>query len=134
MFLKIDHVAVLVWELNEAIQTYESYFDVKISSRVVNEVEGFEVASFAVGDAHFELLSPIRSDSTISGILNKRGPGIHHIAVEVEDVAQSMQELSWKGVKLTSNTPKHGSGETLISFVHPKSLFGTMLELVELPK
>ena len=134
MFLKIDHVAVIVPDLEAAIDLYEKSFDVEIQSRERNEKEGFEIASFSVGDSHFELLSPFRSDSVISGVLEKRGPGIHHIALEVADIQQNMADLKIKGLKLTNEVPKTGSNDTLITFIHPKSLFGTMLELVEVPQ
>ena len=133
MFLKIDHVAVIVPDLDAAIDLYQNTFSVEIHSRERNEKEGFDIASFSIGDSHFELLSPFRADSVISGVLEKRGPGIHHVAIEVADIQKSIAVIKDKGLKLTSDTPKTGSNETLISFIHPKSLYGTMLELVEIP-
>jgi methylmalonyl-CoA/ethylmalonyl-CoA epimerase len=133
MFTGIDHVAVLVPDIDEAIQLYSRCFRVEFSFRERNEEQGFEVAVFKVGNASFELLSPTRSDSVIAGMLKKRGPGIHHIGLEVDDVKDSMSALSESGLQLTSKEPKGGSENSLVSFIHPKSLFGTMLELVEHP-
>jgi methylmalonyl-CoA/ethylmalonyl-CoA epimerase len=133
LFLKIDHVAVIVPDLEEAILVYQNSFGVKIHTREINEEGGFEIASFQVGESHFEILSPIRSDSVISGILEKRGPGIHHIAMEVEEIEKSISDVKAKGLRLTSDVPRRGSDDTRITFIHPKSLFGTMLELVEVP-
>ena len=134
MFTKIDHVAVLVPNMDEAIQLYTRCFEVEFALRERNEEQGFEVATFKVGDASFELLSPTRPDSVIAGMLKKHGPGIHHIGMEVEDIKDSMEAISEHGLKLTSEEPKRGSEDSLISFIHPKSLFGTMLELVEHPE
>jgi methylmalonyl-CoA/ethylmalonyl-CoA epimerase len=134
MFTGIDHVAVLVPDMDEAIQLYCRCFRVEFSLRERNEEQGFEVAVFKVGKASFELLSPTRPDSVIAGMLKKRGPGIHHIGLEVDDVKDSMSALKESGLQFTSKEPKGGSEYSLISFIHPKSLFGTMLELVEHPE
>ncbi len=131
MFLKIDHVAVIVPNLEEAILVYQNCFNVEITFREVNEEGGFEIASFIVGESHFEILSPIHPDSIISGILEKRGPGIHHIAMEVEQIEKSISDVKEKGLRLISDVPRRGSNDSRITFIHPKSLFGTMLELVE---
>jgi methylmalonyl-CoA/ethylmalonyl-CoA epimerase len=134
MFTSIDHVAVLVPDLDEAIQLYSRCFRVNFFLRERNEEQGFEVAVFKVGNASFELISPTRADSVIAGMLKKRGPGIHHIGLEVNDIKNCMEILSARGLKLTSEEPKRGSEDSMISFVHPKSLMGTMLELVEHPE
>jgi methylmalonyl-CoA/ethylmalonyl-CoA epimerase len=134
MFSRIDHIAVLVPKMDDAIQLYSKSFGVDFLSRERNEEQGFEVVVFKVGDAFFELLSPTRSDSVIAGMLEKRGPGIHHIGLEVEDVKNSMEILRASGLHLTSEEPKRGEGDSLICFIHPKNLLGTMLELVEHPE
>jgi methylmalonyl-CoA/ethylmalonyl-CoA epimerase len=133
MFTRIDHIAVIVPNLDEAIQYYCSSFGLSISLREKNEKEGFEVVAFKVGDASFELLAPFRPDSVISNMLEKRGPGIHHIGLEVSSVKESMAALLQKGLRFTSDDPKTGSEGSIINFIHPKSLYGTMLELVEHP-
>jgi methylmalonyl-CoA/ethylmalonyl-CoA epimerase len=131
MFKNIDHVAVVVPELDEAIQLYGQCFDWKLSLRERNEEQGFEVAAFQVGDASFELLSPTRPDSVIAGFLSRKGPGIHHIGLKVDDISQSVTILKKRGLKFTSEEPRRGSDDTLINFIHPKSFLGTMFEIVE---
>lgn len=133
MFTRINHIAVIVPNMDEAILYYCDYFGVNVYIREENETEGFEVAAFRIGDASFELLCPLRPDSVISNALEKRGPGIHHVGLEVSSVKESMDALLQKGVRFTSENPKKGSEGSVINFIHPKSLFGTMLELVELP-
>ena len=133
MFKRIDHVALLVPDLDEAMALYSERFGVAFTFRERNDDGGFEVAGFEVGDAHIELLAPTRSDSVISGALERRGPGIHHIGLEVEDLDARLAELQATGVRLTSDTSRRGSGGSRIVFIHPKDMLGSMLELVELP-
>jgi methylmalonyl-CoA/ethylmalonyl-CoA epimerase len=133
MFKRIDHVALLVADLDEAMTLYSARFGVAFTFRERNDEGGFEVAGFEVGDAHVELLAPTRPDSVISGALEKRGPGIHHIGLEVEDLDARLAELQASGVRLTSESPRRGTGGSRIIFLHPKGLLGSMLELVELP-
>lgn len=134
MFKRIDHVALLVPNLDEAIALYQHSFQVEFYLRERNEEQGFEVAAFRVGDGHIELLAPTRPDSVIAGFLEKRGPGIHHVALEVDTIEERVEEVKTAGLRLTNETPRRGTGDSRIAFIHPKSLGGAMLELVELSK
>jgi methylmalonyl-CoA/ethylmalonyl-CoA epimerase len=134
MFKRIDHVALVVPDLNEAIALYQDSFQVEFYMRESNEEQGYEIAAFRVGDGHVELLSPTSSDSVIAGFLQKRGPGIHHIALEVDGLDERVGEVKTSGLHLIDETPRRGTGGSRIVFVHPKSLLGTMIELVELPE
>jgi methylmalonyl-CoA epimerase len=129
----IDHIALVVNDMDEAIALYEEALQARFYLRETNEEQGFEVAAFAVGEAHIELLSPTTPDSVIGRFLRKRGPGIHHIAVEVEEIAEHVRRLRGQGLRLTSDTIQRGTGGSRIAFIHPKSLLGTLVELVELP-
>ena len=131
IFKRIDHVALLVQDLGDAMALYRERFGVSFAFRERNDEGGFEVAGFEVGDAHIELLAPIRPDSVVSGMLAKRGPGIHHIGLEVEDLDARLTELLETGVRLTSESPRRGTGGSRIVFLHPKDMLGSMLELVE---
>jgi methylmalonyl-CoA/ethylmalonyl-CoA epimerase len=132
MFKRVDHVALVVADLDEAMALYQEVFGVEFYIRESNEEQGFQVAAFAVGDAHIELLSPTRPDSVIAGFLEKHKPGLHHIALEVDNLDERLAQLRAAGVRLVNETPRRGTGGSRIAFVHPKSLLGTMLELVEL--
>jgi len=134
MFKRIDHVALVVSDLDEAIELYQRTFQVEFTIRERNEEQGFEVATFEVGDQHIELLLPTRPDSVIAGFLEKRGPDLHHLALEVEHLSQIADQLKASGLHMTSNTPRLGTGGSRIHFIHPKSLFGALVELVELPR
>lgn len=129
----IDHIALVVEDMDEAIGLYEETLQAQFYLRETNEEQGFEVAAFAVGDAHIELLSPTRPDSVIGGFLRKRGPGIHHVALEVEGIAERVRQLRVQGLQFTSDAIQCGTGGSQIAFIHPKSLLGTMIELVEPP-
>ena len=132
MFKRVDHVALVVPDLDQAIALYENSFQVEFYMRERNEEQGYEVAAFMVGDAHVELLSPTRPDSVIASFLQKRGGGIHHVALEVEDLDGSMDRVKASGLQLTGDAPRRGTGGSRIVFIHPRSLLGTMLEMVEL--
>jgi len=134
MFKRIDHVALAVADLGEAMELYRRSFQVEFTIRERNEEQGFEVAAFEVGDQHVELLSPTRADSVIAAFLQKRGPGIHHIALEVEHLEECAERATATGLRLTSSMARRGTAGTRIHFIHPKSLLGALVELVELPR
>jgi methylmalonyl-CoA epimerase len=85
----------------------------------------------AVGETHVELLEALTPDSPVGKFLAKRGPGIHHIALEIDDIAASLAELKSKGARLIDETPRVGAGGCLVAFVHPSSTDGVLLELVQ---
>ena len=85
----------------------------------------------AVGDTHVELLEPLAADTSVGKFLAKRGPGIHHIAIEVKDIRGSLADLKSKGARLIDETPRVGAGGCLVAFIHPSSTNGVLLELVQ---
>lgn len=85
----------------------------------------------AVGDTHVELLEPLGPDTSVGKFLAKRGPGMHHIAIEVTNIHSSLAELKNKGARLIDETPRVGAGGCLVAFVHPSSINGVLLELVQ---
>jgi methylmalonyl-CoA epimerase len=85
----------------------------------------------AVGDTHVELLEALSPDSAVGKFITKRGPGIHHIAIEVKDIRQSLTELKNKGARLIDENPRLGAGGCLVAFVHPSTTNGVLLELVQ---
>jgi methylmalonyl-CoA/ethylmalonyl-CoA epimerase len=91
------------------------------------------VCMLPLGDSRIELLEPMSDDSPISKFLEKRGPGIHHIAVEVDDISAVLAELKDKGAKLIDEQPRAGAGGCLVAFIHPSSTGGVLLELVQHP-
>ena len=93
--------------------------------------QGVKVCMLAVGDTHVELLEPLGPETSVGKFLAKRGPGMHHIAVEVKDIHASLAELKNKGARLIDETPRVGAGGCLVAFVHPSSVNGVLLELVQ---
>jgi methylmalonyl-CoA/ethylmalonyl-CoA epimerase len=100
------------------------------SSDEVKE-QGVKVCMLAVGDTHVELLEPLGDETSVGKFLAKRGPGLHHIAVEVADIHGKLAELKHRGARLIDETPRAGAGGSLIAFVHPSSTNGVLLELVQ---
>jgi methylmalonyl-CoA/ethylmalonyl-CoA epimerase len=103
----------------------------KVDSMDEVREQGVKVCMLAVGDTHVELLEPLGSETSVGKFLAKRGPGMHHIAVEVKDIRASLAELKNKGLRLIDETPRVGAGGCLVAFVHPSSVNGVLLELVQ---
>jgi methylmalonyl-CoA/ethylmalonyl-CoA epimerase len=93
--------------------------------------QGVKVCMLAVGDTHVELLEPLGPETSVGKFLARRGPGMHHIAIEVTDINASLAELKNKGARLIDETPRVGAGGCLVAFVHPQSVNGVLLELVQ---
>ncbi len=130
MFKKIDHVGIAVKNLNEAVKVWEG-----LGLRVdeIEEVPDQKVrtAIIHVGESRIELLEPTSEDSPIAKFIAKRGEGIHHIALGVDDIEAHLEELKEKGYRLIDEKPRIGAGGAKIAFVHPKAVTGVLLELCE---
>jgi len=128
MIKKIDHVAIAVRNLEEGVKIWKDMgFEVeyeKVEEQKVN------VGIIHLGDARIEILEPLSEDSPISKFLEKRGEGLHHMAVEVDDIKETLNFLKDKGYRLIDEEPRIGAGGKKIAFVHPKSS-KVLLELVE---
>ncbi|AWR96623.1 methylmalonyl-CoA epimerase [Acidianus sulfidivorans JP7] len=132
----IDHIGIAVEDLEKAIDFYEKNLGMKLIDKEVLEDRGLKVA-FLVGkkeDTAIELLEPINhndENNTIAKFLKTRGPGLHHLAVRVNDIKSSLVDLSNKGLKLIDKEPRPGARGHLVAFIHPKSVLGVLLELVQ---
>ncbi len=125
--MRLNHIAIAVNDLDAAIKLYEQILGVKHSMREKVEIEGVEVAKFILENCRIELMQPLSEKSPLSGFLKKRGPGIHHFALEPENFDKKQKELS-KKVEFIGE-PHKGSEEMLIQFIHPQSTMGVLLEL-----
>ena len=103
----------------------------KVDSTKEVAEQGVKVCMLAVGDTHVELLEPLGPDTAVGKFLEKRGPGMHHIAIEVADIHASLAELKKNGARLINETPRVGVGGCLVAFVHPSAVNGVLLELVQ---
>lgn len=130
----IDHIGIAVSNLQEALSFWQAALGIELHG--VEEVAEQKVrtAFLPVGGTEIELLEATSPDSTIAKFIEKRGEGLHHIAIRVEDVEAALAELKAKGVLLIDEKPRDGAGGTRIAFVHPKSTHGVLLELCERKK
>ncbi|MGQ9584217.1 MAG: methylmalonyl-CoA epimerase [Anaerolineae bacterium] len=130
MFTRVHHIGIAVSDLEQAAEDYRRSLDMEFSD--VQEVQGggVRLAFFPVGESSIELVQPTDPDSGLARFLEKRGEGIHHICLEVEDVHAALEELQARGVVLIDKEPREG-GEGLVAFLHPKGMHGVLIELIQ---
>ena len=133
MLNKIYHLGYAVEDLEAASEFYRENFGATPGEPEVVEEQGIVATSFKVGESSIELVQPTRPDSPVGRFLAKRGEGFHHVAYQVDDLRRALAELKENGVELIDEKPRRGAGGTRMAFVHPKSAFGVLTELVELP-
>lgn len=131
--LAIDHVGIAVRDLEAAIAWYAEAFGATVTHREVVEGDGVEEALLAVADSYVQLLTPTRDDSPVARFLTGRGDGLHHVAYRVPDCAAALDAAREAGALPVDETPRPGSRGTTVAFLHPKTTFGTLIELVEDP-
>jgi len=129
--VNIDHIGIAVKSLEQAIKVYETAIGLQVTGFDQVEDQGVRVAMIAVGESRIELLEATRADSAIGKFISKRGEGIHHIALRVSNIDETLQRLKSSGVRLVDSTPKPGAHNTRVAFIHPSSTNGVLLELVE---
>jgi methylmalonyl-CoA/ethylmalonyl-CoA epimerase len=127
---RIHHLAVAVSDLDDAVSTYERLFGAAVEGRAELADQGVEAVFLRVGDGHVELLRSLGPDTPVGRFLAKRGPGMHHVAFEVDDVAAELERLAADGVQLVDERPRRGFGGMSVAFVHPDSTGGVLAELV----
>jgi len=127
----IDHVGIAVPDLEAAVDEYRRLLGVEPSHRERVEDQGVEEVLFAVGSSYVQLLGALGPDTPVGRSLASRGPGLHHIAYRVDDVAAALTHLRDAGARLIDDAPRLGSRNTLIAFVHPHSMGGVLVELVQ---
>jgi len=127
----IDHVAIAVHDLEAAIAYYRDTFGADLTHREVVEADGVEEALLAVADSYIQLLTPVRDDSPVARSLATRGEGLHHVGYRVQDCAAALARVKAEGHRVIDEAPRPGSRGTTVAFVHPKSSFGTLIELVQ---
>lgn len=129
--MKINHLGIATNGIDEALKFWEKALGLeKVHTEVVEE-QKVRVAMLPIGETNIELLEPTAPDSPIAKFLEKRGGGIHHIAVEVEDINASLAKLKAEGARLIDESPRVGAEGCLIAFVHPASSGGVLLELTQ---
>jgi methylmalonyl-CoA epimerase len=131
LLTEIDHVAIAVNDLEAAVAYYRETFGCEVEHREVIERDGVEEALLKVADSYVQLLTPTRDDSTVAKYLATKGEGIHHVGYRVADCAQALASVKAHGHRVIDDAPRPGSRGTTVAFVHPKTAFGTLIELVQ---
>ncbi len=131
MLGEIDHVAIAVRDLDAAISWYEEVFGATVEHRETVESDGVAEALIRVADSYIQLLTPIRDDSPVAKYIEKKGEGLHHVGYRVANCARALEAVKASGGRVIDDAPRPGSRGTIVAFVHPKTSFGTLIELVE---
>jgi methylmalonyl-CoA epimerase len=129
--MKIDHLGIATKGIDEALKFWQDALGLELAHTETVDEQKVRVAMLPVGDTRIELLEPTSGDSPISKFLEKRGGGIHHIAVEVEDIEAALAKLKAEGMRLIDEKPRRGAENCLVAFVHPAAAGGVLLELVQ---
>lgn len=126
---KIDHIGIAVKDIASVLAFYQEALGLENKGFEVVEEQGVRVAFLPVGESRFELLEPLNEESPIAKFIGKRGEGIHHICLDVDDVKESLEEMKERGLQLIDKEPRMGADNKLIAFVHPKASSGVLIEL-----
>jgi methylmalonyl-CoA/ethylmalonyl-CoA epimerase len=126
----IHHLGVAVDDLDAAIERYATLFGATVEHRDRVDEQGVDAASLRVGASRLELLEPLGPDTPVGRFLAKRGPGMHHVAFEVADVAAELERLRGEGAQLIDETPRRGLFGLQVAFVHPEATGGVLAEFV----
>jgi len=129
--MKIDHIGIATDGIAEVANFYREALGLKIEEIEEVAEQKVRVAMLPIGESRIELLEPTTDDSPISKFLAKRGPGIHHVAIQVENIRESLRKMKEEGARLIDEEPRTGAGGCLVAFVHPSSTGGVLVELVE---
>lgn len=133
MSIRLNHIAVLVEDIEQSLAFWQDALGLEVSRTEAVEAEDAKVAFLPLGESKLELVQPLGEDSGLARALQKRGAGLHHICVEVEDIQAAMERLQTHQVELINPEPRAREDGTLYAFVHPKSTGGVLLELYQLP-
>ena len=131
MLGRIDHIGVATDDLEGAVALYEGTLGMPVAHRETIESQGVEAVLLDVGEGHVELLSPLGPETPVGKYLDKRGPGLHHVAYAVGDIDDVLSRLKEAGVEMIDSEPRRGIRSSRVAFVHPRSTGGVLTEIVE---
>ena len=131
MFGALDHIGVAVEDLDESVAVYRDRLGMREQHREAVEEFGVEAVLLEIGDAHVELLTPTTSESGVAKFLERKGPGLHHVAYRTDDIAGVLDRLRELGMRLIDEEPRRGIQNSMVAFVHPKSAGGVLTEIVQ---
>jgi methylmalonyl-CoA/ethylmalonyl-CoA epimerase len=131
VFGRIDHIGVAVDDLEGAVALYRDRLGMHEEHRERVEEFGVEAVLFGVGDGHVELLFPLGADTGVGRFIESRGPGLHHVAYQTDDIESALEAMRGAGFELIDERPRRGIRSSRVAFVHPRSTGGVLTELVE---
>jgi methylmalonyl-CoA/ethylmalonyl-CoA epimerase len=131
LFGRIDHIGVAVEDLDAAVPLYAERFDMREQHRETVEEQGVEAVLLEVGEGHVELLRPLSEDTAVGKFIAKRGPGLHHVAYQTDDIDRTLGAVRDAGIDLIDQEPRVGIRGSRVAFLHPRSTGGVLTELVE---
>ena len=131
MFGRIDHVGVAVEDMDAALTLYQQAFAMPLAHRETVEEQGVDAALLDVGDGHVELLAPLGPDTPVGRHLERRGPGLHHVAYAVQDIDAALDSLRAAGLRLIDERARTGIRNSRVAFLHPGAVGGVLTELVQ---
>lgn len=131
MIKRVDQIAIVVKDLEQAAKFFQEALGLPLHHTEVLEEERVKVALFPVGETEIELVEGIGEENPVAKFLAKRGEGLHHISLEVENLEGALKRLEVAGVPLIDRVPRTGAGGTKVAFLHPKGCHGVLIELVE---
>jgi methylmalonyl-CoA/ethylmalonyl-CoA epimerase len=128
---RIDHLAIAVDDIDRALGFFRDVLGLEVSHTDLEEGQRVVVAFLPLGDSEIELIEPVGDDSGVARFLGRRGPGMHHLCLEVEDLDTALERLRDRGVEVIDEEPYIGTGGRRIAFIHPRSAYGVLVELYE---
>jgi methylmalonyl-CoA epimerase len=128
---RIDHVGLAVEDLDSSLALYRELFELDVAHREVVEEQGVEAVLLDVGENHVELLAPLGPETPVGKFIANRGPGLHHVAYQVDDIDSTLATLDEAGLRLIDRQPRTGIGDSRVAFVHPKATGGVLIEIVQ---
>ena len=128
---EIDHVGIAVHDLDAAIDWYRQMFGCTVAHREFIHSDGVEEALIKVADSYIQLLKPVTDESPLAKFMAKNGEGLHHVGYRVDSTAEVLESVKAEGARVVDEHPRTGSRGTTVAFLHPKTSFGTLIELVE---
>jgi methylmalonyl-CoA/ethylmalonyl-CoA epimerase len=131
MFNRIDHIGVAVEQIEPSLKLYRDNFELRVAHREVVEEQGVEAVLLDVGENHVELLAPLGAHTPVGRFLERKGPGLHHVAYQVNDIEATLQALKQAGIALIDEQPRAGIRGSRVAFMHPSATAGVLTEIVE---
>jgi methylmalonyl-CoA epimerase len=131
VFGRIDHIGVAVEDLEAAIELYQTSFGMELAHRETVEEQGVDAVLLDVGDGHVELLAPLGPDTPVGKYLERKGPGLHHVAYAVDDIDSTLERLAAAGIELIDSEARAGIRGSRVAFLHPRATGAVLTEIVE---